>query len=147
MILDKLSESHRYEAMHPRFKEAFDFLKNAADKPCGRYELGGGMYVNISDVQTHAVGEGLFEAHRRYIDIQYLFSGHSDCVWTHTPELTAVKKPYSEESDAEFFEGTGSAIPVQGGEFYILYPSDAHEPHQTCGDPSAYRVAVVKVPV
>ena len=40
----------------------------------------------------------------------------------------------------------GKAI-ISGGEFYILYPSDAHEPHQTHGQPSAYRAAVVKVPV
>ena len=146
MILDKLCESKRYEGLHPRFQEAFEFLKNAADKPCGRYELGDGLYVNISDVTTHAAGEGMFEAHRRYIDIQYLLDGHSACVWAHTPNLT-VKKPYDEAADIEFLEGEGAVIPVQGGEFYILYPADAHEPHQTHGEADSYRVAVAKVPV
>lgn len=146
MILDKLSQAKTYEAMHPRFHEAFEFLKTAADKPCGRYELGGGMYASISEVTTHAEGEGRFEAHRRYIDIQYLLSGRSACVWAHTPEL-AVSEPYSEEKDLEFFTGTGSPVPVQAGEFYILYPMDAHEPHQTLDGQESYRAVVVKVPV
>ena len=146
MILDKLCESAKYEAMHPRFKEAFEFLKTAGEKENGRYELGGGMYVSIMDVSTHAAGEGLFEAHRRYIDIQYLIGGHSACVWAHTPDLT-VSKPYDEEKDLEFFTGEGSPVPVSAGEFYILYPADAHEPHRTDGQPASYRAAVVKVPV
>lgn len=146
MILDKLCESAKYESLHPRFREAFEFLKTAAEKECGRYELGDGMYVNIMDVNTHAPGEGMFEAHRSYIDIQYLFGGHSAFVWAHTPQL-AVKAPYDAEKDVEFFAGEGSAVPVSGGEFYILYPEDAHEPHQTHGRAETYRVAVVKVPV
>lgn len=146
MVLDRLCESKRYENLHPRFAEAFEFLRNAADKPCGRYELGDNMFVNISDVATHEPGTGMFEAHRRYIDIQYLFDGHSAFVWAHTPELT-VKKTYDEAADIEFLEGPGAAIPVRGGDFYILYPSDAHEPHQTHGAADSYRVAVVKVPV
>lgn len=146
MIIDRLSESAKYEAMHPRFHEAFEFLRTAAEKENGRHELGGDMYVNIMDVNTHAQGEGMFEAHRKYIDIQYLFEGHSACVWAHTPDLT-VKSPYDEEKDVEFLAGEGSAVPVNGGEFYILYPADAHEPHQTHGAPASYRVAVVKVPV
>lgn len=146
MILDKLCEAERYEEMNPCFKEAFEFLKNAADKPCGRYELSGGAYVNIAEVTTHAEGTGMFEAHRKYIDIQYLFSGHSAFVWAHTPDLT-VEKPYDEAMDAEFLKGDGTVVPVQGGEFYILYPADAHEPHRTHGEAASYRVAVAKVPV
>ena len=146
MILDKLNEAKKYEAMHPLFREAFDFLKNAEDKPCGRYELSGGMYVVISDVRTHEPGTGRFEAHRQFIDIQYLFSGHSACVWAHTPELKTVV-PYDGEKDVLFLEGAGAPVPVHGGEFYVLYPEDAHEPHQSFGEADGYRVAVVKVPV
>lgn len=146
MVLDRLSESAKYEGMHPLFKEAFEFLKTAADKENGRHELSGGMYVNIMDAKTHAQGEGMFEAHRRFIDIQYLFSGHSAFVWAHTPDLT-VHTPFDAEKDVEFLTGEGTVVPVNGGEFYILYPEDAHEPHQTHGEAQAYRVAVVKVPV
>jgi len=146
MILDKLCEAAKYEGMNPLFHEAFEFLKTANDKENGRYELSGGMYAMIMTANTHAPEDGLFEAHRKYIDIQYLFEGHSACVWAHTPNLT-VKTPYDEEKDAEFFTGEGAAIPVSGGEFYILYPADAHEPHRTHGEQQSYRVAVVKVPV
>ena len=146
MILDKLSESAKYEAMHPLFHEAFEFLKTAGEKENGRHELSSGMYVNIMDAKTHSPGKIMFEAHRQYIDIQYLFDGHSAFIWAHTPDLT-VKTPYDAEKDVEFLSGDGNAVQVKGGEFYILWPEDAHEPHRTSGMPSAYRVAVVKVPV
>ena len=55
--------------------------------------------------------------------------------------------PFDAEKDVEFLTGEGTVVPVSGGEFYILYPEDAHEPHQTHGEAQAYRVAVVKVPV
>lgn len=146
MILDKLCESAKYEGMHPLFHEAFEFLKTAAEKEEGRYELGNGMYVTIMTAKTHAPEDGLFEAHRKYIDIQYLFSGCSACVWAHTPGLTE-KIPFDEAKDVAFFTGQGAEVPVHGGEFYILYPSDAHEPHRTLAEAQSYRVAVVKVPV
>ena len=146
MILDKLSEAARYEALNPLFGRAFEFLRNSAELPIGRHELGGGMYANIMDVTTHAAGEGRFEAHRKYIDIQYLVSGRSACVWAHTPQLE-TETPYDEESDVLFLTGEGTEIPVQAGEFYILYPADAHEPHRTHGEQASYRAVVVKVPV
>ena len=146
MVLDKLCESAQYEALHPGFKEAFDFLKKAAELPLGRHELDGGMYANVMDVKTHAAGEGRFEAHRKYIDIQYLVAGHSACVWAHTPDLKE-ETPYDAETDVLFLSGEGAEIPVQAGEFYILYPADAHEPHRQHGEAASYRAVVVKVPV
>lgn len=146
MVLDRLCEAERYESMHPRFREAFEFLRNASEKDCGRYELGDGMYVNISEVSTHEEGEVCFEAHRSYIDIQYLFDGHSACVWAHTDDLTTVQA-YDPEKDFELLTGRGSPVPVNGGEFYILWPQDAHEPHRQDGAKATYKLAVVKVPV
>lgn len=146
MILDKLSESAVYEALHPLFPEAFAFLREAADKPVGRHELSGGMYASISDVTTHSAGGNDLEAHQSYIDIQYLIGGRSACGWAKTDEL-AVSVPYDSDKDVVFLRGENQKISVRDGDFYILFPSDAHEPHCTDEEPSNYRVVVVKVPV
>lgn len=146
MILDKISQAARYADMRPGFKEAFEFLKNARAVECGRHELGNGVYANVMDVKTHETGKVPFEAHRQYIDIQYLLAGHSAFAWAHTPALETVT-PYDEAKDAEFLEGKRAMIPVEAGDFYVLFPEDAHEPHCTLGEESAYRVVVVKVPV
>lgn len=147
MVLDYLCECERYAALHPRFQEAFDFLKGAAERPNGRYELGDGMYVSLSETTTRPVSEELLaEAHRKYIDIQYLLNGHSLCGWARTQDLV-TRKAYDEEQDAELLSGKYGFVPVSEGIFYILFPNDAHAPHCADGEPSACRVAVVKVPL
>lgn len=146
MILDTLSSAHAYESLHPRFAEAFAFLHTVADLPNGRYDLGDGMYCNLGDVTTHPAGDIALEAHVRYIDIQYLLSGSSLCHWQKTAALTQTV-PYDPEKDVSWYQGKGHLIPVEGGMFYIMFPTDAHEPHCTGDAPSAYRLAVVKVPV
>ncbi len=146
MIIDKLCQAAQYEVLHPMFKEAFEFLKTAAEKPDGRHELSGDMYVNMMSVRTHPAGAADLEAHRSYIDIQYIMGGHSACGWAQTDEAE-VSVEYDAEKDCGFYRGERSLMPVSSGMFYILYPHDAHEPHVTDGEASSYRVAVVKVPV
>ena len=43
MIFDSLKNRSQYEALHPHFAAAFDFLERASreDLPAGRYELNG----------------------------------------------------------------------------------------------------------
>ena len=43
---------------------------------CGRYEiLGDNVYAVVQDYLTKPEAEGTFEAHRKYIDIQYVVAG------------------------------------------------------------------------
>ena len=146
MILGRLADRARYEGMNPLFKAAFDFLEGAAALDNGRYELGNGMYVNIADVTTRPADSFDFEAHKRYIDIQCLLGGHSVLTWARTEELT-VTVPYDAAKDAMFLTGQGRGVQVEQGDFYILWPEDAHKPHGTDGEASAYRNVVVKVPL
>ena len=146
MILGRLSEWRRYAALHPQFGEAFRFLETADQLENGRYELGGRMYVNISSVSTRPAESFPFEAHRQYIDIQLLLDGHSALTWSDTYSLTPAGA-YDADKDFQLFEGEGRSVQVKKGDFYILWPEDAHKPHGDDGEPSSYRVAVVKVPV
>ena len=43
MILDRLDNAQRYEAIHPGFRAAFEFLKrsDSANLPDGRHEIDG----------------------------------------------------------------------------------------------------------
>ncbi len=146
MILGRLNDWHRYAMMNPRFVEAFRFLEKAAALKNGRYDLGGRMYVNISDVTTRPAESACFEAHRQYIDIQFLIGGHSALTWAETASLEPTGA-YDADKDFQLFEGEGRAVQVKDGDFYILWPEDAHKPHGTDGEVSSYRVAVVKVPM
>ena len=57
MILDTLENSGLYESIHPRFKKAFDYLKNTdlVALPFGKIELeGASLVVNVVEItKTH----------------------------------------------------------------------------------------------
>ena len=147
MIFDRFSEHATYEAMNPLFKEAFEFLKTADTLAPGRYELSGGMYAKITpEAMTKPCDQVAFEAHKDYIDLQYIVSGLSIVTWAPTDTLTPVTE-YNPEKDIVKLSGEGTEVAIHGGEFFIVYPNDGHRPHTCKAEPNPYRVIVVKVPV
>ena len=66
MIFDVLTQSHLYDAIHPRFAAAFDFLiKNDMSKfEDGKYELdGANLFLVVSSYQTKPKEEVKWECH------------------------------------------------------------------------------------
>ena len=83
MILDRLVNAGLYEQVHPRFKQAFDFLKKNDLKalPAGKIELDGkDLYVNVLDFKGKSEAEAKMETHKDYIDIHRPHPGGSE--WT-----------------------------------------------------------------
>ena len=88
-----------------------------------------------------------FEAHRKYLDIQYLVSGTEAMGWAPLDQL-AVNVPYDDERDRAL--GT---VPVRSrtlvlfsaGYAILLYPSDAHSPGLAAHEPEPVVKVVVKV--
>src|SRR6187455_1196386 len=84
MIIDYIENSARYEALHPSFKTAFDYLKQT-DK-----EALDGLTDENAGVKMFAYkGEGkskeksleTFECHDKNIDIQFCISGSEGFLW------------------------------------------------------------------
>ena len=78
MVIDTLENCSRYESLHPRFKAAFDFLKRAEAEnvPIGRIDLDGNtLYALTQEYDTKPIHDGKLEAHRKYIDIQFILEG------------------------------------------------------------------------
>lgn len=146
MVLDKLSQWKTYESLSPYFKAAFEFLEGARTLANGRYELGGGMYANVSDTTTRDPATYSFEAHKRFIDIQYIIGGKAVMGWAHTADLKPNME-YDEKNDYVLLDGEGNNCIVKDDDFYILWPDDAHKPHGMIDKPETFKVVVVKVPV
>ena len=73
MILDTLENVGLYETIHPRFKQAFDFLRKTdlASLPYGKIELdGSNLFVNVAEITGKTAEVARLETHKRYIDIQ-----------------------------------------------------------------------------
>lgn len=152
MIVAKLERAVEQTVLTPAMERAFRFLNDSRSKTLaeGRIEIDGDrVYALVQSYETKKGDAPTFEAHRRYIDIQYLTGGEEVIGWTPLENM-AVTVPYDAAKDVVL--GTASAgdvIPVllRAGELVVLYPSDAHAPKQPAGSPAKVAKIVVKVRV
>ncbi|MBN2030984.1 YhcH/YjgK/YiaL family protein [bacterium] len=148
MIMDQLENGESYFEMHPLFEKAFAFLNRSdiAELPAGRYEIDGDRLFGIFSQGTgKSRAEARLEAHRKYIDIQYIIEGVDEMGWKPTADCTVQDVDYSDADDIEFFKDepqTWTRVPA--GSFAIFFPEDAHAP--MVGDGEIHKV-VLKVAV
>lgn len=135
MIKDKLNK---------RIVEGLNYLASTdfTKVEDGRHDLTDYLYANIQTYQTKE--DALFEAHRDYIDIQYIISGEEKIGVTDYSSCTEAVA-YDKEKDIEFLNGNGEYYPLKEGEYMILYPQDAHKPSISLNNQSTVRKVVVKV--
>jgi len=147
-VLDRLENAENYTHMHPDFEKAFAFLRqsNLAELPAERYAIDGEkVFCMISKGPGRRRAEAKLEAHRKYIDIQYVIAGSDDMGWKPTADCKLVETPYNAEDDIGFFNDTpDSWTQVPAGSFVIFFPEDAHAP--LVSDEEIHKV-VVKIAV
>ena len=146
MVIDHLTRAESYSALRPAFRDAFAFLKRAdlATLAPGTYEIDGrNVYALVQDYQTKPAAEERWEAHRRYIDLQYVVSGAERFGCAPAGRMTAG--PYDEDKDMERPEGSGEFVTLLAGEFIVLWPGEPHMPGMALAEPAAVRKVVVKI--
>ncbi len=151
MVYDNLKNCAKYYALHPNFKKAFDFITDALaeKKPLGKYEIDGkDVYAMIMEYETKNIDDCKFEAHRKYIDIQYLIKGTEVMQITDTANLETTVE-YDFEKDIEFYGNYDKAgqIAVDSNEFVVFFPHDAHRPSISFNGSEMIKKIVVKVAV
>jgi YhcH/YjgK/YiaL family protein len=146
MLMDTIGQSEQYYDMNPHFKEAFEFLKRSdlAELPVGRHEINGDrLFCIITKGPGKSRAEAKLEAHRKYIDIQYIISGIDEMGWKPTATCDSIDTDYDLNNDIEFFKDDPQTwTKVSPGSFAIFFPEDAHAP--MVGDEEIHKV-VVKV--
>lgn len=151
MILDALPLWHRYAALHPGFARAFAFLEGVTPATAdGRHEIDGdAVYALVQRYQTRPAAGMQMEAHRRYIDIQFIVRGREVINWAPLATLSEVTLPYDATKDAGLFAAVTHMVPVRlaTGQFAILFPDDAHAPCCAWDAPEDVVKVVVKVAV
>ena len=78
MITDHIKNAASYKNISDRIKKALDYLENEDLKSLttGKYELDGdNLFVLIQEYEGKQVENGKCEAHKNYIDIQYIIEG------------------------------------------------------------------------
>ena len=95
----------------------------------GHYEINDSVFVNVEE---YAPGDNkIFEAHRDYIDLQYLVEGDEEIDVIHFDDAVCEKE-YDSAIDAGFYvEKPGTSIArlyPYSGSFAIFEPRDPHRP-------------------
>ena len=132
-----------------RWEKAFNFLKsnNLSKLELKRYDIDGdNVYAPVSEYLTKDEATARFEAHRKYIDIQYVVIGREKMSVAPLSSKGAVLEPYDDARDIEFLSVDHSSSYIATPEkFFIFFPSDIHRPGVMTDSSSMVRKIVVKV--
>ena len=135
MIIDKIENAHICKTTGERISKSFEYIETTDLKtlPAGKYPIDGdNIFALVSEYKTKPESEGKLEAHRKYLDVQYLISGEE--LMGYTPlGGQKILDSYKEENDIVFFTGDKSFTKVSEGMFAIFFPEDVHMPGISTG--------------
>ena len=130
MIIDKLSNSQLYSGLGERIDKAFAYLKETdfSKMELGKYDINGeNIFALVNEYNTKDESEGKLEAHKKYIDVQFVAKGSE--LMGYAPLVNQkIIDEYNEQNDITFFSGEKSFTQVNEGMFAIFFPTDIHLP-------------------
>ena len=148
MILATSDKAFQYVSAHPGLAYGFEFLQRASldSLADGKHEIDGQrLFAIVARDQGRGMDGAFLEFHRKYIDIQYVVSGHEIIGWQPLGHCQQVKQLYNPETDLGFFfDRPKSWFEVLPKTFAIFFPEDAHAPLASNGP---VRKVVMKVAV
>ncbi len=146
MICDTLANIGTYTGISERLAKGLNLLRETdfSAMEAGKYEVDGkDLFYMIQSYQSKEKNNTP-EAHRKYIDIQYVLSGEEiiGCA-----PLSAMTEEVSAnpEGDIWFYHGPVMPVHLRAGQFAVLFPQDAHAPGIAPAEPAPVRKVVVKV--
>lgn len=147
MIIDKLSNAKQYYGLSKRVEKALKYLENTdlSKLEVGKYEIDGkNIYVSVAEYETKDIEQCKWEAHRKYLDIQFIIVGKEMMGYAPINEMK-MKNEYSKEKDILFLEGDGNYLVANEGTFLLFAPEDAHMPGIKAFQQQFVKKAVIKI--
>ena len=146
MIKDKLDNSRVYFSLSDNIMKGFKWLTetNLEEIKPGKYIIDGdNVWANVQIYETKHDAD--YEAHRKYIDIQYMIIGNEIVGVTDITNCSTTVK-YDNQKDIEFLQSNVKEEyqELKEGEFLLFYPHDAHKPSINPGGKTSVKKVVVK---
>lgn len=146
--VDRRAVDSHAEAHPERWQAAFEFLKdrNLPALPVGNYPiLGNEVYASVSEYVPKEAENCLFEAHRQYVDIQYVIEGQ-ELMGRASVEGLRETTPYT--PDIAFYENEAHGAVYEKAtpqNFFVFFPADAHRPAMRVSDCMNVKKVVIKL--
>lgn len=147
MVYDKLDNIELYKGLSADIYEGLMFLKNANPEIAkGVYLINPRVKAIVSEYETKMVNEHGFEAHKRFVDVQYNLKG-VEKICCFPIEWMQETKSYSEEKDAAFYDANRQTqeMIIGNGFFAIFFPQDGHMPQLCVDECQMVKKVVVKI--
>ena len=132
-----------------RWDKAFMFMKNndLSKLEPKRHDIdGNNLYALVSEYLSKNEDSARFEAHKKYIDIQYVISGIEQMAVAPLSMKKEVITPYDETKDIEFMTVSEStSYKATPDRFFLFFPSDIHRPGVRVNENSQIKKLVLKV--
>lgn len=149
MIIDRKENIGLYKGLGQRIQKALMFIENTDLESLepGRYDIDGeDVFALISQYQSKDPEQCQLEAHRNFIDVQYVIKGTEMIGYVPFTNQEASME-YNEADDFILYPATSSFTQMDEGMFAIFYPNDLHMPGTWNDVSSPVKKLVVKVRV
>ena len=146
MYIDKLENLGNY-IKDQALKDAIEnFLKNAATVEAGKHPILDGTFANVLEYTTKPFEAVKMEAHRKYLDLQYIVSGEETVLKQDLDDNEPINE-YNEVKDVVHYSPkTYDRALLLEGTFGIMFPEDLHQCIAVTS-PAPLKKVVVKIPV
>jgi YhcH/YjgK/YiaL family protein len=131
--VNKQEFAKQYNKNKAYWDKAFAYLKNTNLDTVtpGKYFLDGtNVFISVTESKSKAFEATKWEAHRKYIDIQYIIKGKEKMGVAPFAKAKEVE-PYNETKDIGFYsvaEADSKFYIAEPGTFLIFFPQEAHRP-------------------
>lgn len=147
MIVERLANPNIVAALPPGVKRAWDFLRtnDLRTIAIGRHEIDGDrLFALVQEYTTRPPEDCVWEAHRRYIDVQHVVFGEERMGYANITHVRE-KEPYDSTRDVAFYEPGTDFVTLRPEMVAILGPEDVHSPCRAAGAAVRVRKVVLKV--
>ena len=144
MIICPWKDIKKYAPLLPGIEEAFDAVNALTDYEAKTYPLSNDNRFFVAVGTTKA--PDVAEAHRKYLDIQYIVKGKEVVGWADLDACT-IQGEFNVEKDIGKYTGDFEYITINEGICYVAFPEDAHMPGRHLDVPNDFVKVVVKLKV
>ena len=148
MIFDHIKNYEKYKCLGEDVYQMLKFFAETdfSEMSKGRVAVDGeDAYYMVTEVTTFPADGKQFEAHRKYLDIQFMFKGEEKIPYAEVSTLQQVTE-YDEAKDRYFCTGHPQGVStLTNGMFAIYYPQDAHMPSIVVDKPMQVKKIVGKI--
>ena len=146
MIVCPWKDIGRYAAVIPGLKEAIAAVAELTDLTPRTIPLSGANKILVQEGTTKPAEGQLLEAHRAFLDIQYILEGGETVGWAPIEKLT-LDGEFNTVKDKGMYAGECDFMDIRAGYCYVVFPEDAHMPGSHLTEARQYKKLVIKLAV